>query len=83
MKLKFTSLLILAGTLSFAQVTRKYSNEFLSIGVDARAFAMGNSVVANTGDVNSTYWNPAGLTEVYLATNRCDACRIFPRHRNV
>lgn len=53
------------GTLSFAQVTRKYSNEFLSIGVDARAFAMGNSVVANTGDVNSTYWNPAGLTEVY------------------
>lgn len=53
------------GTLNFAQVTRKYSNEFLSIGVDARAFAMGNSVVANTGDVNSTYWNPAGLTEVY------------------
>lgn len=65
LKLKFTLLIVLAGTLSFAQVTRKYSNEFLSIGVDARAFAMGNAVVANTGDVNSTYWNPAGLTEVY------------------
>lgn len=48
-----------------AQAFRKYSNEFLSIGVDARAFAMGNAVVANTNDVNSTYWNPAGLTEVY------------------
>ncbi|MFV0304449.1 MAG: PorV/PorQ family protein, partial [Moheibacter sp.] len=65
MKLKIIAIIILVGTLSFAQVTRKYSNEFLSIGVDARAFAMGNSVVANTGDVNSTYWNPAGLTEVY------------------
>lgn len=65
LKLKITTFILLIGTLSFAQVTRKYSNEFLSIGVDARAFAMGNAVVANTGDVNSTYWNPAGLTEVY------------------
>ncbi len=44
---------------------RKYSNEFLNIGVDARAFAMGNAVVANQADVNSVYWNPAGLTEIY------------------
>lgn len=58
-------ILCLCAGLAFAQVTRKYSNEFLSIGVDARAFAMGNAVVANSGDVNSTYWNPAGLTEVY------------------
>jgi len=65
LKLKITFLFILAGIFSFAQVTRKYSNEFLSIGVDARAFAMGNSVVAHTNDVNSAYWNPAGLTEVY------------------
>jgi len=48
----------------FSQSTRKYSNEFLSIGVDARAFGMGNNVVANTSDVNSVYWNPAGLTGV-------------------
>ncbi len=44
---------------------RKYSNEFLSIGVDARAFGMGNAVVANQSDVNSVYWNPAGLVNVY------------------
>jgi len=66
LKFKITSLIVLAATLSFAQATRKYSNEFLSIGVDARAFAMGNAVVANIGDVNAAYWNPAGLTEIYF-----------------
>lgn len=39
----------------------KYSNEFLNIGVDARAFAMSGSVVATTEGVTSGYWNPAGL----------------------
>lgn len=43
---------------------RSYSNEFLNIGVDARAFGMGNAVVANISDVNATYWNPAGLTQI-------------------
>ncbi|ADX66902.1 Uncharacterised protein [Weeksella virosa] len=49
---------------AFAQSARKYSNEFLNIGVDARAFGMGNAVVANIGDVNAAYWNPAGLSDV-------------------
>lgn len=44
-----------------AQVARKYSNEFLNIGVDAAAFGMSNAVVASSSDVNSGYWNPAGL----------------------
>lgn len=47
-----------------AQVARKYSNEFLNIGVDARAFGMSKSVVASTADVNSGYWNPAGLLKL-------------------
>ncbi len=47
-----------------AQTTRKYSNEFLNIGVDAAAFGMANAVVASTGDVNSGYWNPAGLLKL-------------------
>lgn len=33
----------------------------MNIGVDAQALGMSNAVVAHTGDVNSGYWNPAGL----------------------
>ncbi len=43
---------------------RNYSNEFLNIGIDAQALGMGKSVVATTNDVNSVYWNPAGLVSV-------------------
>lgn len=43
-----------------AQVA-KYSNEFLNIGVGARALGMGNTGVATVGDVTAGYWNPAGL----------------------
>lgn len=45
-------------------VAPKYSNEFLSIGIGADALGLANSVVAQTGSVNSGYWNPAGLTAV-------------------
>ncbi|MCB0472776.1 MAG: PorV/PorQ family protein, partial [Flavobacteriaceae bacterium] len=51
-----------------AQTVRSFSNEFLNIGVDAAAFGMGKAVVATTNDVNSIYWNPAGL--VGLADNQ-------------
>lgn len=51
-------------TLLQAQTVRKYSNEFMNIGVDAAAFGMANAVVASTGDVNSGYWNPAGLLKL-------------------
>ena len=44
--------------------TPKYSNEFLTIGVSARAHGIGNAVVANVGDVNAGFWNPAGLTQL-------------------
>ncbi len=52
---------ILFSTVLGAQTVRKYSNEFMNIGVDAAAFGMGNAVVASSNDVNSGYWNPAGL----------------------
>ncbi len=45
-------------------VAPKYSNEFLQIGVGADALGLGNSVVAQTNNVNSAYWNPAGLVGV-------------------
>lgn len=47
-----------------AQTAKKYSNEFLNIGVDAASLAMANSVVASIDNVNSVYWNPAGLTQL-------------------
>lgn len=46
---------------TWSQTVRKYSNEFMNIGVDAAALGMSNTVTAQTGDVNSGYWNPAGL----------------------
>jgi hypothetical protein len=51
----------LLSTLNFKAQILKYSNEFLSIGVGAKQLAMGNAVIANTDDVTSAYWNPAGL----------------------
>lgn len=36
----------------------------MNIGVDAAALGMSNAVVAKTNDVNSGYWNPAGLTKL-------------------
>jgi len=47
-----------------AQVFRKYSNEFLNLGVGADAFGMGKAVVATTKGVNAGYWNPAGLVNL-------------------
>ncbi len=44
-------------------VTPKYSNEFLTIGVGADALGLGNAVVAQTGGVYAGFWNPAGLTQ--------------------
>lgn len=46
---------------AFGQSVRKYSNEFLKIGVGARASAMGNAMTGIVDDVTSGYWNPAGL----------------------
>jgi len=40
----------------------KYSNEFLKIGIGARAHGMGLAQVASVNDVTGAYWNPAGLS---------------------
>ena len=36
----------------------------MNIGVDAAALGMSNTVVSHTADVNSGYWNPAGLLKL-------------------
>jgi hypothetical protein len=47
-----------------AQIARKYSNEFLSIGVGARGLAMSSSVTSSVDDATSAFWNPAGLAQI-------------------
>ena len=59
----FLILLLLCAS-SYAQTVRKYSNEFMNIGVDAAALGMANAMTAATNDVNSGYWNPAGLVHL-------------------
>ena len=53
--------ILIVTTSNFAQTVRKYSNEFMNIGVDAAALGMSNAVTSSSNDVNSGYWNPAGL----------------------
>lgn len=47
-----------------ANAQRKYSNEFLNIGVGSTAFGLSGSVVASVNDVTAGYWNPAGLARM-------------------
>lgn len=58
------SLIFWVSSISAQDNTPKYSNEFLALGVDARAFGLGNSMVAHTSDVAAGYWNPAGLVSM-------------------
>lgn len=44
--------------------TPKYSNEYLNIGVDARAFGLGLSMTSHVDDVSALYWNPAGILDL-------------------
>ncbi len=64
MKKGILFLLLLLYTSIHGQSVRKYSNEFMNIGVDAAALGRSNTAVASTSDVNSGYWNPAGLTHI-------------------
>jgi hypothetical protein len=64
--MSYNKILILIAFLNLASsaTAQKYSNEFLSIGVGARAHGMANAQVANVSDVTSGYWNTAGLTNL-------------------
>lgn len=60
----YSALLLILGTSYvpvYAQQVARYGADFLAGGVDARALAMGGANVAQTRNVNSVYWNPAGL----------------------
>lgn len=53
-----------------AQIARSTSRvgttaaQFLKIGAGARALGLGGAFVAVEGDINSVYWNPAGIARI-------------------
>lgn len=44
--------------------SQTYTNNQLNIGVGAKAYGMGNSVVASIDNTTAGYWNPAGLANM-------------------
>ena len=64
LRLYITTLFCVLSASLFSQTVRKYSNEFMNIGVDAAALGMSSAVTSHSADVNSGYWNPAGLLKL-------------------
>ncbi len=68
MQKQIKTVIVAFSTLFFAiessSNTPVHSNEFMYIGVGARALGMSNAFVAISDDVTSGYWNPAGLTNI-------------------
>ncbi len=56
----FINFFVILGSIAFV-FAQKYSNEFLNIGVGARALGMSNSIIASNNDVTAGYWNPSAL----------------------
>ena len=70
LRLFFIVAFIACSIVAQAQVsTPKYSNEFLNIGVGARALGMGNVQSAIANDATAGYWNPAGLLNLKYKYN--------------
>ena len=72
-----------------------YVNEFMELGVGARALGMGNAFVGIADDITALYWNPAGLAQLkssevffmhsadfdtFVTTNTAIAIYPFPKY---
>ncbi len=70
MKTKWSTILIVLLSLSSiinAESVKKVAQakmQFLKLGVGARAAAMGDAVLALSGDANAIFYNPAGCASV-------------------
>ncbi len=64
MRLQFYLLAFLLVSAASGAIAQKYSNEFLAIGVGARAHGMSGAQTAIVDDITAAYWNPAGLSEI-------------------
>lgn len=64
MRLRLFTLLLLSLCAATSLLSQKYSNEFLAIGVGARAHGMSGAQTALVDDITAGYWNPAGLAGI-------------------
>ena len=64
LRLYITTFFCVISASLFSQTVRKYSNEFMNIGVDAASLGMSSAVTSHSSDANSGYWNPAGLLKL-------------------
>lgn len=66
-RIRFTlftlTVLLFFGQQATAQNT-KFVNEFLNIGVGAKAHGMFGAMTAHTDDITAGFWNPAGLSSI-------------------
>lgn len=64
--IKYCAVLIILGigTIHNPAYGQKFVNEFLNIGIGARAQGMFGSVVASVDDGTAGFWNPSALTSV-------------------
>ena len=60
-----------------AQEFRKYANNYLYNGVDARGMSMGNAVVVSSSDTFASYWNPSGLTSLDMNRTQIGGMHVF------
>ena len=66
-----TSLILLITNDTYSQIggslnkTGTTAAQFLKIGVGPRPIGMGGAFTASADDINSIYWNPAGLAGMY------------------
>ncbi len=61
---KTICLIILVFLADFARASYIANRDFLSIGIGARANAMGEAFTGIADDPSAMYWNPAGLTQL-------------------
>jgi hypothetical protein len=59
-------LILLSASLGFSQFNKagRTALQFLKIGMGARQVGLGEATIASVQDLNSVFWNPAGITGI-------------------
>lgn len=60
-----------------AQEFRRFANNFLYTGVDARGRSLGNAVSSSSADAFTGYWNPAGLVDLNAEQTQVGYVHVF------